>query len=272
MTSERINWFPGHMKKAIDEINKQIKNVDFIIEVLDARAPTLTSNNELKKLFNQKPIIKVALKSDLSDIQHNYKNDEIIFGTIKSKTFRKAIILKLEQVFETKIKNLKAKNLSNPNFIGMVVGLPNVGKSSLINHLSLSNKLKVENRSGVTKRQSITKINNNFFLIDTPGIFFKKIDNLNDGIKLVILNNVKREVVNIEIVLKLAYEYFLTNYPLPLKKFYQMNETLSFNQFIKFICEKYKFKDGNNEYDLNRAYQFILDNFSNGLICKFHFI
>ncbi len=260
------------MKKAIGEMNKQMKNVDFIIEVLDARAPILTSNSELKKFFNQKPIIKVALKNDLSDIQDNDKNNEIVFGTIKSKSFRKVIISKIEQAFETKIKSLKQKNLSNPNFIGMVVGLPNVGKSSLINFLSLSNKLKVENRSGVTKRQSITKINNNFYLIDTPGVFFKKIDDLNDGIKLVVLNNIKREVVNLELVLKITYDYFLKNYSLALKKFYQMEQVLPFNEFIQYVCEKYKFKSTNNELDLNRAFQFILDNFSNGLVCKFHFI
>ena len=139
------------MKRATDEILKRISDVDFIIEVLDARGINLTSNDELKRKIKTKPIIQIALKNDLSDLKHN--DEEIVFFNIKNKETRDIIIHKLNSVFSNKINSLKNKGLTNPEFIGMVVGIPNVGKSSLINLLSKKISLKVENRSGVTKKQ-----------------------------------------------------------------------------------------------------------------------
>ncbi len=257
------------MKRATDEILKRISDVDFIIEVLDARGINLTSNDELKRKIKTKPIIQIALKNDLSDLKHN--DEEIVFCNIKNKETRDIIIHKLNSVFSNKINSLKNKGLTNPEFIGMVVGIPNVGKSSLINLLSKKISLKVENRSGVTKKQEIRRINKNFYLIDTPGIFFKNINNFEDGCKLVILNTIRKDVVPITEVLLVTYNYFLKNYNKQLKKFYDFNNNLSFCEFVDFIAKKYKFFSMNNEIDLNRTYQFIFDNFSNSKICTFHF-
>ena len=257
------------MKKAVDKINNKLNQIDFIIEVLDARAVNITKNNELLKIFKNKKIIQIALKSDLSDI--NQIDDDILYCSIKDKDIKNKIIAKLNCMFEQKINSLKNKGLVTPSFIGMVVGIPNVGKSSLINALCFKKTLKVENRSGVTKKQETRRITDNYFLIDTPGIFFKKIENFEDGCKLVALNNINQNIVPIEEVLKVIYSYFKNCYNNELTKFYKLNGELDFNEFIKFVAKRYHFILPNNSIDYNRTYQFILNNFSNANICKFHF-
>lgn len=269
MDASKINWYPGHMKRAIDKIDSKIDDIDFVIEVLDARGIRLTNNDQLLSRFKNKRIIKVALKSDLSDV--TISDDEIIFCSINNKDIKNIIVNKLNVIFDDKIKSLKKKGLVNPIFIGMVIGIPNVGKSSLINSLSAKKTLKVENRSGVTRKQETRRINDNFYLVDTPGIFFKNIDNFIDGCKLVVLNNIKQDVVPIEQVLDKIYSYFMNNYKDQLIKFYDLDKIYDFSDFVNFIAKKYNFILANNKIDYNRTYQFILNNFSNSCVCKFHF-
>ena len=160
------------MKKATDEIQRTAKNVDLIIEVLDARAMNATSNPVVHQL--NKPVLQIALKNDLA-----LKGDNsILTGSLKNKGFRNEIIRAMDQALAAKIERYKAKRLLNPKFLVMVVGLPNVGKSSLINFLKQKKHLITENRPGVTKKQTTVPVNERYFLVDTPGVLFKNIDRL----------------------------------------------------------------------------------------------
>ncbi len=266
----KINWYPGHMKKATDNISRKIKNVDLIIEVVDARGIELTRNSDLDKIINNKKKITIALKSDLTD--YNFKNNEnIIFGNIYDRQFKRKIIDTIAHVFGEKIHNLKRKGLINPQFTIMVIGIPNIGKSSLINFISIKKNLKVENRAGVTKSQETRIINKNFSIIDTPGILFKKIDDYETGYQLALINCIKKEVLPIERILEYGYNFLLKNYNEKLINFYDLKNNLSFAEFIPFFCEKYNFKKINNEYDYTRAYDLFFKHISTSKICKINF-
>ena len=268
--NKKINWFPGHMKKATDEILKNLKNVDFFIQLVDARCPLTSSNIELLKEVSSKPVINLANKADLSDWKKIFDNNFLLIST-KKRNDKNKIIQHLYQLFDQKIKIYQKKGLINPKFVGMIIGLPNIGKSSLINFLAPKKVLKVENRPGVTKTQCIRQINQHFYLIDTPGIFLKNIQNERDSFVLTLINCVKKEVLELESIVHFAYDFYLKNYRNELFIKYKMNKVLNFDDFIHHICELYNYKLTNNEFDHVRAYENLFNDFSNGLICKVNY-
>lgn len=270
MQQNKINWYPGHMKKAHDDIKKRLNQVDFIIEVVDARAISLTSNSELIKLVSGKPILHIALKKDLSDI-NKLENNNVIIGSIKDKNFRNVIINKLNDLFKTKIEKNKNKGLVKYEFIGMVIGIPNIGKSSIINFLSNSKNLIVQNRAGVTKRQTTKKINDNYYLIDTPGILLKNIENIEDGYKLAIMNCINQNILPLYEVVKYHYLFLCERYWQNMKNYFLLNELLDFDHFLNYICIKYKYILPNNENDYDRALSWLFNLFSSSEVCKFHY-
>lgn len=263
-----INWYPGHMNKSINIINNKINDVDFYIEVLDARATKFCSNNELNEIFKNKPRIRIALKDDYND---GYKMDGIIYGSIHNKTFQKKIIEEVNKSCKEKIESKKRKGYVNVQLCGMVVGLPNIGKSSIINFLLSKNQLIAQDRPGVTKKITYIKVSNNIVLFDTPGIFFKKVEDFNVGAILTLIKSVSFDVVNKYEVLEFGYNFYMNYYNNEIKNYYSFKENLSFNDFLNHICEIKKFKLKNNENDLERCFLFVFNDFSMSKICKISF-
>jgi ribosome biogenesis GTPase A len=172
---------------------KNIKNVDLIIEVVDARAIKTSHNDELINLFHQ-PKITIALKADLADSSIN-NNENILIGSTTNKQFKNTIIRKIDTILQKRTKLLKAKGLLIPKFHILVVGLPNVGKSSLINFLNPRKNLKIENRPGVTRINELIHITPYYYLYDTPGVFIKKVEELSQGYILSLVGTIKDTVV-----------------------------------------------------------------------------
>lgn len=243
------------MKKATDEIHSKMAMVDLVIEVVDARGLRVSSNPELLEIVNHKPVLRVALKADLSDLSKTTIDQHAIIGSIKNKHFKQVIIDKIDELLAARIAKYKSKGLINYNFVIMIVGIPNVGKSSLINFLASRNIMKVENRAGVTKNQNIRKINDHLFLIDTPGVLIKKIETLTDAYQLALLNCIKKEILPMHDVIEYSFNYLNKNYPQALSTYFKMETTLDFDKFINLICDKYGFKSKHNEADLIRAYE-----------------
>lgn len=248
----KINWFPGHMKKATDEIKQRLNCVDLIIEVVDSRCIHSSSNMDLIKIINNKLHLKIALKSDLSLLNEQYQTDLIITNT-KNKQNRNKIISIFYKIFEDKINKYKLKGLVNPKFTLMIIGLPNVGKSSLINFLKSKNNLVVRNLPGVTKNQRIVNINENFDLIDTPGILFKNINDINTAYKLSLINTIKKEVLPIEDVVKFGFNYLFSNFYEKLKIFYKIEDFNNYYDFLNLVANRYKYITKNAELDINRV-------------------
>ncbi|QEX47545.1 ribosome biogenesis GTPase YlqF [Mycoplasmoides gallisepticum] len=271
MNHSKINWFPGHMKKTLDDINKIKKHIDLVIQVLDARAINLTSNPDLLGIFKQKKIINVALKSDLADLSYQYDSETIVTN-IKDHQFSNFLLNKLHQILSDKIKRLQAKGLVTPHFNIMVIGLPNIGKSSLINKLIKKNHNKVENKAGVTKRQTFVKLNKNFTLYDTPGVLYKRIDDFILGAKLSLLNVINLEVIPMQEVLSFAYSYLNQYYHNQLLE-WAKQEIIpeQFHEFIEQYAHKKGFLNKNNAIDLNATYMNFYQDISLAKIAKVNY-
>jgi ribosome biogenesis GTPase A len=185
------------MAKSLNDITK-VKNLDLLIEVLDTRAITASSNEALINKFN-KPVLKIALKKDLSDV---IENNNVLIGSINDKNFKNKIFKKIDEFLKGKKEKLIKKGLLHPQFYIMVVGLPNIGKSSLINFLSNKNKVEVANKPGVTRTKQVIKLNEQYFIYDTPGILFKNIESDEIGYKLSLIGAIKKEILPINDISK----------------------------------------------------------------------
>lgn len=269
--TNKINWFPGHMKKATDEISKIIKQVNILIEVVDSRAISSSSNPDILKFTQNKPHFKVALKYDLSDKKHVNHNESIIMGSIFDSSFRNKIINKLEEVIKERKDKLISKGLKNPKFLVLVIGLPNIGKSSLINFLKQKNILGVRNVPGFTKKQQVVSINKTFDLIDTPGILVKDISNIKIAYNLSLINCIKKEVLPIYDVLEYGYDFLNKHYPKELKRYYGIQEYNTFSDFCNFLSFKNGYLQKNNEIDYNRLYEKLFNDISLSKITKINY-
>ncbi|WP_033160014.1 ribosome biogenesis GTPase YlqF [Mycoplasmoides alvi] len=267
----QINWFPGHMKVATDAIQNMAKKIDLILEIIDARGICVSSNLELLNLFPNKPIIKLALKNDLADLSVT-KDHTIIFANKYQNNLRHLLLNQFEQKMLSKTKKLNSKGLLLPNYNVMVIGLPNVGKSTIINVLSKKTKVKTENRPGVTKSISVIKLNSMFNLIDTPGILFKKIDKFITGAKLTLMGIIKEHVVPIADILIWAFDYLKTFYPKLLINYLDnFTTSCTFEDFIYDLAKKRNFITNKNELDFNKALITLFNNIVNGTIGKINY-
>lgn len=266
----KINWYPGHMKKATDRIIEVLPSIDLVIEVIDARCIKTSSNKDLISILKNKNIVRIALKKDLSDIDEK-QHPDILFISTKNKNDRNVIINHLYKVFDEKIKKLRQKGLVNPQFTILVAGLPNVGKSTLINFLSKKNTLIVANKAGVTKKQVNKVINDNFLLVDNPGIFVKNILHKVDGYKLSLINSISKNVIPISEINNFYHSFMLEKYWSQYSKFFEISEKISYDKFVEFIGNKLNFKLRDNEIDIDKVDEYLFNIYCNAKVCRYHF-
>ncbi len=269
-----INWFPGHMAKAIREIKEKINLVDFIIEVCDARAPISSSNPIIQELSKNKFYLKILSKVDLSDemaniqYQKKFKDEKIpyLYLDLNNKNSDKPIIDKIKEISKPlKEKDLK-KGLKPRNVRVMIVGIPNVGKSTLINLLAKRKSAAVGNIPGFTKSLKLVRCNG-FDLLDTPGILWPDLSQNNIGLKLALIGAIKTEILpNAELV-KIALEFLNKNYPNCLYSKYQIKYN-NIEEYLESFAKKMGHLLKNNEVDLQRSILTILNDFKNGRICQ----
>ena len=264
-----INWFPGHMAAANQKIIQSLGSVDLVIEVVDARAINTTSNPAFDNI--NKPVLKVALKSDLADLHNIKEANNLIVGNLKDKGFRNVLLNKIKQMLAPAVAKKKAKGMAFVISYLMVVGLPNVGKSSLINFLAKKNLAQTGNMPAVTKTQATLKISNDLYLQDNPGIFFKKITDWKEGFVLALVNTIKKGVLPLEEVLKFGYEYLNQHYAKAFARYYKLDQQLPYSEFINWYANKRKFIKLDNQPDIVRAQDAFFDELVNGKICKINY-
>lgn len=258
------------MSKSLFAMKEKSQDIDFVIQVLDARAISLTDcNDEISKIYNKKILINIALKLDLTNIIS--KSNNAICISILNKNSRQIIINWIKNKLKNKIDSFKKKGLVRPHFYGIVVGIPNVGKSSLIKLLSYKKKISIENRPGVTKNIQLFKIDNLFSIYDTPGILFKNTKNIEDIWKLVVLGCVSKKFFNLDKIIEEALCFYFKFYSLEIRKYFDYDSQYYYESFLEFLINKYNFYKKNKEPDRTKCLNFLFNIFLNNKICKVNY-
>ena len=212
MTQEKnnINWYPGHMAKTRRQIIEDLKLIDVVIELLDARIPISSRNPEIKKITENKRKIILLNKSDLSDEIENKKwleklSKEAPTILTDSNTGRGVdkVSKKIEVIMEDEIQRQKERGRINKTIRIMILGIPNVGKSSFINRISKKAKLEVANRPGVTRSKQWIRIGKNQELLDTPGVLWPKFETKEISLNLAFTGTIKDDILE---TTEIAYE------------------------------------------------------------------
>lgn len=220
-----IQWYPGHMHKASKEIREALPNIDLLIEVLDARIPYSSQNPMLAALRGDKPTIRALSKTDLADPDltrqwQHYLEQEQAVKTLALSTLQPD---KTRQIIDLCGKMLPEKTEANRVVRTMIMGIPNVGKSTIINILAGRTIAKTGNEPAVTKQQQRINLKNNIVLSDTPGVLWPNVENRNSGFRLAATGAIKDTVFQHEDIALFAAEYLLKAYPLLLQKRYQLD-------------------------------------------------
>ena len=199
-----INWYPGHMLKTKKQIIEDLKLIDVIIEILDARVPIASQNPEIKDITMNKKKIIVLNKSDLANevetkkwIEH-FKMKEIKAIAVDANSGKgvKETLKQVQDIMKEEIEKASNKGRVNKNIRIMVCGIPNVGKSSFINRMINRKSAEIGNRPGVTKQKQWVRISNNIELLDTPGVLWPKFENEDIALKLAYIGTIKDELID----------------------------------------------------------------------------
>ncbi len=269
-----IHWYPGHIAKAEKKLKELINLVDVVIEVIDARIPQSSVYPNIEKLLGEKPRLIVLNKSDLADdaqtkIWKKYfeaKTGYPVISSCASKNNDISIIVnKVIELAKPKIDKLVAKGLLPRPARVVVVGMPNVGKSSIINKLIKKGKTKVGAKAGVTRQQQWVRVNPKIDLLDTPGIIpLKQEDQLKAG-KLAMVNSVSENAYENEEVAQELLDILKDKYPDEVKSYYKLEDDFS----LSAVAKSRNWIVKNNEPDIPRTAVMVLTDFRDGRIGKF---
>lgn len=242
-----IQWFPGHMAKAKREISQMMKLVDLVIELKDARIPYSSTNPMINEIIGNKPRLILLNKSDMADKSITkkwidyYKKNNIIALDIDSITGYniKNIIPYAKIVLTDEFRKREARGIKKTSIRAMILGIPNVGKSTLINKLAKRKAVNVGDKPGVTKTQSWIKISPELDLLDTPGILWPKFEDKEVGIKLAMCGSIKDDILDLEALSINSLDYLKENYPDSLKNRYNLEDiSISSNEILEVIAKK----------------------------------
>lgn len=228
----QIQWFPGHMQKARREVAEKIKQVDIVFEVVDARSPESSRNPMLLEMLQQKPIISILNKADLADpartkawvAAYQAEGREALAIDAQHAKRLQQLPQMAEKVLAEKLARKRARGIRNPHVRAMCIGIPNVGKSTILNRLVQKNIAITGNRPGVTKNQQWLKASGNLELLDTPGILWPKFDDQEIGMKLALTGAIADKVFTADEVALWGVGYFQKNYAEVLRKHYGLTD------------------------------------------------
>ena len=276
-----IQWFPGHMAKALREINDRIKVVDIVIEICDARAPLSSINPELFNIIKNKPRIMILSKKDLADenitkswLKYFEEKGYIALAMNLNKDNLDVIFNISKVCLKEKIEKDKRRGLKPQPIRALVVGIPNVGKSTFINKLSKRKAANVGNMPGVTKAQQWIKIKNDFELLDTPGVLWPKFENQEIGTKLALIGTIKQDILDKSNLAYSLLNYLYNEHPEFLTNRYGIELVDEFNDeneivLLERIGRKRGLLKAKGEVEINRVEEIILKEFKEGLMGRY---
>lgn len=278
MPSQTIQWFPGHMAKTRRLISENLKNVDAVIELLDARIPYSSQNPEIRKLCEGKPFIILLNKASLADpiatkrfMELYDKGDTVCIETdcISGQGLQK-IAPAIRKLCENKLARYEEKGMQGRSLKAMVVGIPNVGKSSLINKISGNKKAKVENRPGVTLAKQWVPTEIGLDLLDMPGVLWPKFDDATVGENLAFTGAIRDQILDTEEIAMLLAGRLAKVAPRELCERYKLDscdcESLDCYDLFRLIGKKRGFLISGGEINHERTAAMLLEEFRSGKI------
>lgn len=232
LPSTSINWFPGHMAKTRRQITEDLKLVDVIVEILDARIPISSQNPEIQEIIKNKKKIIILNKSDLSDEKDNKKwinyftkkGSRVVLANSNTGKSVDEVIRQIQKAMQNEIDEYKEKGRIGRKIRVMVVGIPNVGKSSFINRIAKKNSAGVANRPGVTKQKQWIRINENIELMDTPGVLWPKFESEEVALNLAFTGTIKDDILEITEIAYQLTKFLLKEYKSNLLERYSLDE------------------------------------------------
>ena len=270
--ANQIHWFPGHMSRALRDVEEKIKIIDVVIELLDARAPLSSINVQLENLIKNKKRLVVLTKPDLADPKETKKWEEYLLTKYDSLlslnltdgNATNQIIKAVNNLGQEKWAKDKAKGMKPQALKTMIIGIPNVGKSSLINRFAKRKAAGVQNKPGYTRGEQWIKVSNEFILLDTPGILPMNYENKKNAANLALIGSIREEILPNTDLVNILLDYLRKNYPSALLERFKIAEISSYEEVIKAICEVRKLLDSNGGYDYARGESLLLKEFKEG--------
>ena len=278
--AQTIQWFPGHMIKTRRKIQASLKLVDAVAEIIDARIPVSSRNPELHKIIENKPRIILMNKCDMADPSQTarwvscYQKEGILAIPVDCKSGRglNQFIPKVRELLKDRIIQWEQKGMVNRTIRVMIVGIPNVGKSSFINRMAKQNRAKVEDRPGVTRGNQWFTIGKAFDLLDTPGVLWPKFDDPNVGEKLAFTGAVKDQILDTEQLASRLLEVLRDEYSAMLAARYKLEKydlrPLQGYELLELIGRKRGMLASGGEIDTERASIMVLDEFRSAKLGK----
>ena len=269
-----LQWYPGHMTKAKRQMQEDLKLIDLIIELVDARIPLSSRNPDIDELGKNKARLILLNKSDLADERYNEqwsayfqkKGFYVVKVNAKSGAGLKSIQGVIQEACKAKIERDRRRGIKNRPIRAMVVGIPNVGKSTFINSYAGKACAKTVNKPGVTKGKQWIRLNKTLELLDTPGILWPKFEDQEVGKRLAFIGSIKDEILNLEELSLELLDYIRTNYPGLLNTRYGIEEEGTPVSLLEAVADKRKCLIRGQEIDYAKAAGIVMEEFRNGKI------
>ncbi len=271
-----FQWYPGHMTKAKRQMQEDIKLIDLVIELVDARIPLSSRNPDIDELGKNKARLIIMNKSDLSDETRNQEWASYFKGLgyfvvqldARSKVGMKTVTNVVMDACKEKIERDRKRGIKNRPVRAMVVGIPNVGKSTFINSYAGRACAKTGNKPGVTKGKQWIRLNQNVELLDTPGILWPKFEDQMVGLRLALIGAIKDEILNIDELSIELVKNLTKHYPGVLSERYDVKEDGEPIKILEEIAENRKCISKGNELDYSKAAALLIDEFRSGKLGK----
>lgn len=272
----QFQWYPGHMTKAKRAMQEDLKLIDVIIELVDSRVPYSSKNPDIDQMANGKSRILLMNKCDLADTNVTdewikYYEDKgyfVVKVNSKSGSGVKAVHEVIQKACRDKIERDRRRGILNRPIRAMIVGIPNVGKSTFINSFAGKACTKTGNKPGVTRGKQWIRLNKSVELLDTPGILWPKFENQKVGLNLAFIGSIKDELYNIYELSLLLIKFLVEEYPDVIAEFYGIENSTDEVKLIESIAERRGCLKSGAQYDFDKAAKCLIDDFRQGKLGK----
>lgn len=267
-----FQWYPGHMSKARRAMQEDLKLINVIIELVDARVPLSSKNPDIDPMANGKSRIILLNKCDLADSsvttrwKKYYEEKGFFVALVNSKNGKgvKQVNEVIQSACKEKIERDRRRGILNRPIRAMIVGIPNVGKSTFINSFAGKSCTKTGNKPGVTKGKQWIRLNKNVELLDTPGILWPKFEDQTVGLRLAFIGSIKDELSNQYELCMLLMQYLGEHYPKAIPDTYQIEPAENEVELLERVAKRRGCLKAGGEHDLDKAANYVIDDFRNG--------